>query len=279
MSTTLPKITVFRGFKEGGAFVWSPFVTKLEARLRFGGVAYATAAGSPRQGPKGKIPYVEVTRRGGGEGEGEEEETAVLGDSALIAAALAERGVLADINARLTGAERAHDLALRAMLEDRLAFYQGWERWTQNYYVMRDHVLWALPWPVRVVVGALIHRNMVATLHGQGTGRFSADEIARLRREVWAGFADLALASRSNQQNATSSSSSLPTEERGAPFWILGGPEPTEADTALFGFLVSALLCTAGPGSQADVKSFPVLLEYARRIQEQYFPDYEALPI
>lgn len=34
-----PPLTVYRGF------VWSPFVTKLETRLRFGGLAYKTEQG------------------------------------------------------------------------------------------------------------------------------------------------------------------------------------------------------------------------------------------
>ncbi|KAI0875777.1 hypothetical protein GGS24DRAFT_271781 [Hypoxylon argillaceum] len=259
--STPSAITVFRGFKGAGAFVWSPYVTKLEARLRFGGLSYDVDSGSPRSGPKGKIPYIEIARPGAA---GTPE---LLGDSSLIAAALCARGELADLNARLSKTERAHDLALRALLEDKLSFYHGWERWTKNYYTMRDHVLWPVPWPVRVVIGSLIYRNTVATLHGQGTGRFSGEEIALFRREIWESFADLALESQTNARPAASE-----------PFWVLGGPEPTEVDAALFGFIVSTLLCTAGPDSQADVKSFPVLLEYARRIQEKYFPDYEALP-
>ncbi|KAI0400259.1 hypothetical protein F4802DRAFT_501942 [Xylaria palmicola] len=270
--TSPPTITVFRGFREPGNFVWSPYVTKLEARLRFGGLSYATAAGSPRSAPRGKIPYVSISRGGGSgsraEAEEEEGEEETLGDSGLITAALCEAGALSDLNARLSGAERAHDLALRALLEDKLSFYHTWERWTQNYYTMRDHVLWSVPWPLRALVGLLAYRGTVATLHGQGTGRFSADEIAAFRREVWGALADLLL-----------ESSSAARSGGGDPFWLLGGPEPTEADATLFGFVVSTLLATAGPGSQADVKSFPVLVEYARRIQERYFPDYDALPV
>ncbi|KAI1129693.1 hypothetical protein F5Y10DRAFT_146636 [Nemania abortiva] len=256
--TSLP-LTVFRGFKDPGNFVWSPYVTKLEARLRFGGVSYVTDVGSPRSAPKGKIPYVEMSSGGG--------ETEMMGDSALIIQALCEKGELPDLNARLSKAGRAHDLALRALLEDKLSFYNTWERWTQNYYTMRDHVLWPVPWPLRALVGAMIYRNTTATLHGQGTGRYSAEEIALFRREVWESFADLVLESQTKNRPA-----------EGEPFWVLGGPEPTEVDATLFGFVSSALLCTAGPSSQADVKSFPVLIEYARRIQERYFPDYEALP-
>ncbi|KAI1118194.1 hypothetical protein F5Y14DRAFT_255659 [Nemania sp. NC0429] len=268
-----PAITLFRGFKEPGAFVWSPFVTKLEARLRFSGLPYAAGVGSPRQAPKGKVPYVEIAT-GGGPG-GTTKTTTTLADSTLIVAALCADGVLSDLAAPLSKVERAHDLALRALLEDKLSFYHAWERWMQNFYTMRDHVLWPISWPLRVLVGAIIHRNMVATLHGQGTGRFDADEIAAFRREIWSSFADLLLESRAKQARTADDDDD---DDEGRPFWVLGHPEPTDADATLFGFIVSTLLATAGPGSQADVKSFPVLLEYARRIRERYFPDYEALP-
>jgi hypothetical protein len=95
---------------------------------------------------------------------------------------------------------------------------------------MRDHVLWQLPYPVRVLVGLLIHRNTVSMLHGQGVGRLSAEEIALFRGEIWEHFSDL-LADRRT-----------PGSE---PFWLLGGKEPTEADASLFGFIVSALICKA----------------------------------
>lgn len=123
-----PKLTVFRGWDHPGRHVWSPFVVKLEARLRFAGVKYAAAGGSPMTAPRGKIPYVELR---GGEASSppwsvrEEggEEVASLGDSGLIIASLAEGGVLPDVNAGLSAQERAFDLALRALLEDKLIFY------------------------------------------------------------------------------------------------------------------------------------------------------------
>jgi hypothetical protein len=43
------RIIVFRGFKDPGVHVWSPFVNKLEARLRFAGLSYRVEPGSPMQ--------------------------------------------------------------------------------------------------------------------------------------------------------------------------------------------------------------------------------------
>ncbi|KAK7942409.1 uncharacterized protein PG986_011522 [Apiospora aurea] len=266
-----PVLTVYRGWKDPGRHVWSPFVVKLEARLRFGGVAYRTAAGSPKTAPRGKIPYVELgTDSSASSGAGDDELGGdKLGDSGLIIEALTERGLLPDLNARLDGETRARDLGVRSLMEDRLCFYHGWERWTQNYYTMRDHIFGALPYPLRVVIGLLAYRGTVATLHGQGTGRYSGEEIAAFRREVWEGVDALLRASRDKARAARD------TRDEGKPFWILGGEGPTEADATVFGFVVSVLICTAGPDSQKVVKGLPVILEYAERIQDRYFPDYE----
>lgn len=61
MQSRSPKITLYRGFPDQGHFTWSPFVTKLEARLRFAGVSDETKAGSIREAPRGKIPLYRDT--------------------------------------------------------------------------------------------------------------------------------------------------------------------------------------------------------------------------
>ena len=102
--------TLYRGWPSGNNHVWSPFVVKVEARLRFAGVPYTTEAGSRRSAPKSKIPYLER--------DGE-----IFSDSSLMATQLVERGLLPDINASLRPETKTHDLALRALLEDKLYFY------------------------------------------------------------------------------------------------------------------------------------------------------------
>ena len=102
----------------------------------------------------------------------------------------------------------------------------------QNYYTMRDHILLALPYPIRVLVGLLIYRSSTKTLHGQGTSRYTPDEIRAFRREIWESINGLLVSSEAR----TSSD---------GPFWVLGGEQPTEADATLLGFIVSVLVCTA----------------------------------
>lgn len=85
---------------------------------------------------------------------------------------------------------------------------------------------------MRVLVGSLIYRGAVRTLHGQGTGRYTADEIGAFRREIW------------QSVNGLLVSAEARTVSDG-PFWVFGGDYPTEVDATLFGFVVSVLICTA----------------------------------
>lgn len=258
-----PDVILYRGWKAPGAYVWSPFVTKLEARLRFGGLSYRAEAGSPREAPRGKLPYISITKN---DGASQDSATpTVIGDSTLIIEKLMADGTLSDLNGNLSATEKAHDLAIRALLEDKLYFYQNYERWHENYYTMRSRVLSALPYPVQIVVGLLAYRNINQTLYGQGTGRLSVDEIDSFKLEVWENVNALLTASKEKMAKRG---------VKGAMFWILGDSGPSEADAVLFGFVASALVCTAAPKTRELVKSFPIVMDYARRIHDHYFPDY-----
>lgn len=253
-----PAITLYRGWNTPTKHVWSPFVTKLEFRLRTSSLAYTSSAGSPRSAPKGKIPYLELS-----DPTTPNHLPQCLADSAIIIQKLASAGVIADLNANLSPVHKGHDLAIRALLEDKLYFYTGRERWVQNYYTMRDHVLCSIPYPLRIVIGNLVYRANVRKMYEQGCGRFSDAEVRAFVREIWDGVNGLLGESRR-------------TAKGEGCFWVLGGPEPTEADATVFGFVVSTLVCDAAPESRQLVKSeFPDVVEYAQRIHTRWFPDYE----
>jgi hypothetical protein len=126
-----PNITLFRGWLDPGKHVWSPFVVKVEARLRFAGVRYVTDAGSPLHAPKGKIPYLEcrgqvpldAVAASNIAHDGSGDPVVSLADSALIIRTLTQSGVLPDLNANLSAKDKALDFGLRTMLEDKLYFY------------------------------------------------------------------------------------------------------------------------------------------------------------
>ncbi|KAK3936238.1 hypothetical protein QBC46DRAFT_395557 [Diplogelasinospora grovesii] len=280
-------ITLYRGWLDPGKYVWSPFVIKLETRFRFDGLQYRTACGSPRESPNGKIPYIEYRgpRMPHDAIPVRNEENGLrvwrLGDSTQITTELilsrdCGSATKNPVLWSLSAPEKALDLSLRALLENKLCFYHTRERWIDNYYAMRDHVLWNLSYPMRVVVGWFIYRKQVTLLHDQGTGRFESRDITRFKEEIWETISNaLAEVVNIRKQHARASGRDDGSGSDREPFWFLGGKEPTEVDATLYGFIVSVLICTAAPESQSIVRKFPVLIDYASRIHDKYFSEYE----
>lgn len=98
---------------------------------------------------------------------------------------------------------------------------------------MRKTILGHLPWLIQVIVGNIVYRKQIRTLHGQGTLRFTPEEISAFQAEIWAKLNGLLEAARAQRR------------ERGAPFWVWATDGPADADATLFGFIVSALICDA----------------------------------
>lgn len=253
---TEQRVAIYRGADLPNQYTWSPFVSKLEFRCRLSGLKYICEVGFPPSGPKGKIPYAQVTLPG--------QSSVWLSDSTLIAKDFVNKGLLTDLNSGLSSLDKAHDLAIRALMEDKLAFYDTHERWVKNYYVMRDHAMGKLPYPARVIAGSLAYRGIIQRLHEQGTGRFSDAEIEAFTKEVW------------DAVNGLLDASLEKTSAKNECFWVLGGEQPSEADTSVFGFIVANLVSDSAPWSRDLLKRrYSTIIDYARRIHNKYFPDYQ----
>lgn len=109
---------------------------------------------------------------------------------------------------------------------------------SDNFYNQCDKALEAFSYPLRVLIGYMIHRSHTHTLHGQGTGRFSAEEARGFREEIWSTLNDMLEESRRNALQRGSGN------DNDACFWCLAGDRPTECDTAVFGSIISALVAT-----------------------------------
>ncbi|KAG8527859.1 uncharacterized protein KY384_006775 [Bacidia gigantensis] len=129
---------------------------------------------------------------------------------------------------------------------------------------MRPTVLAALPYPMQVIVGLIAYRKNSAALQGQGTGRYTPEELTELKKEVWDSINALLSASKKKGGKG-----------KEGLFWLLGGEGPTEVDATLYGFVASALVCAASPETMSIVKSYPTIMDYANRVHKRYFPDYE----
>jgi glutathione S-transferase len=256
-----PKIILYRGPDPGTQYSWSPFVNKLEARLRFSNISYRTSIGTPFKGPKGKIPYITL----------DDDNENGIGDSSLITQHLISTGILSSLNTDLSPQDLATDTGLRALLEDRLYFLNGVEKWSTNYYAQRDYIMRDVPYPVRVVIGLLAYRGNMRKLREQGAARFSGEEILGFKREIWGVLDGVLRKSREEFLNGRQG-----TRKETSCCWVLAGENPTEVDACLYGFVASVMVCESGVESRELLeKEFPGVVEWAGRIHEGWFPEYE----
>jgi len=96
---------------------------------------------------------------------------------------------------------------------------------------MRDKLFGHLPSLGCRVAGFFTFQYLRLMLYFQGTGRHQPEEVRHFTEEAIGAIAGLA---KSAQEKAGNESS--------APFWILGGKKPTEADFTLFGALAGYLV-------------------------------------
>lgn len=219
----------------------SPFGLKLEAYMRLAGIPYRVEhfAGNPSKAPKGKIPFIT------------DDDGRKLGDSGLIIEHLvAKYGDKLD--ARLTPAERAHGHALRRMLEEGLYFAILYSRWIDDagFAVVGPVFFSGIPAPLRPLVGMLVRRGTRATLHAQGTGRHSREQIYALGRADLQALSD-ALGDK--------------------PFFL--GDEPTSYDAAIYGCVYNLMKVPTGTPLTAFACALPNLVAFCERVTKRCFED------
>lgn len=119
----------------------------------------------------------------------------------------------------------------------------------------------------------MIYRKIVQTMHLQGSGRLSQEEQKAGRQEIWLAL-EQALAQRRTAVAGDEDAGGDSTKDK-TPFWCLGGQHATEADATVYGFINSALIAQSSPETMRFAKGLPAVMDYATRIHDRYFPDYE----
>jgi len=210
----------------------SPFVLKTLTQLKMSGLPFAFEKASPRDAPKGKIPFI----RDGG---------VVLGDSVFILDHL-KRAHRVDLDAHLTAHERSLGWALERMLEDHLYWAIIHARWVidENFEKGPSQFFAGAPDAVK----RERQEDVKQTLYGQGFGRHADAEIADLASRDFAAAADLL---------------------GDKPF--LFGERPCSMDATLFAFTACAATPFFDTSIRQAAESYPNLVAYQWRMMDRYF--------
>jgi glutathione S-transferase len=217
----------------------SPFAIKTDMQLRMSGLPFLYGEGGiPQNGPKGKIPYIED----GGKR---------IGDSTFIRDHI-EKTYGVDLDAGLTPQLRAQAWTIERMLEEHLYWAMVQERWMDDANFAKGPATFfdRLPEGMRDNVRRETRERVKATLHAQGMGRHTREEIVDL---------------------ANRSLGALAMQIGEKPY--LMGSMPCGADATAFAFAVSVLTpFFRGPLHDAAC-AYPVLVSYAGRLMQQYYPE------
>jgi glutathione S-transferase len=216
----------------------SPFVTKADLLLKMSGLRYRTERGKMSKAPKGKLPYIKDDDR-------------IIADSTFIRIYLEEHYKI-DFDADLSATERGVAWSVEKMCEDHLYWLMVEDRWLVDANFQRGPAQFfaAVPAPLRGFVQAMVKRRLRKTLHGQGTGRHSADERAQLSERAIGAIAAIV----------------------GDGPYLMGG-RPCGADATVYAFLRGALCPLFEGPLLAAVQARPVLTSYCNRLTKRYYSD------
>lgn len=150
----------------------SPFTLKLETWLKLSQLDYKVIAShGPGRAPKGKLPYIE------------DDDGTRVADSSLIIEHL-KRTRQIDPDHTLSERERAEAISLQRLFEDHFYFVMVHSRWIDpaGWSAVQPEFFDFLPPGIRNLVGGYFRRYVQKTLHQQGLGRHSQDELYAMGR-------------------------------------------------------------------------------------------------
>ena len=216
----------------------SPFVTKAEVLLKMAGLPYTIYTGGFKKAPKGKLPYID-------------DDSETIADSTFIRWHL-EKKYQIDFDRGLTAEQRAIAWAFEKMLEEHLYWALVHARWIDdaNFAKGPRSFFRAAPAPIRPLVIAMVRRQLRRTLHGQGLGRHSTEEI-------------VALGTRSIE--ATADFLGI------KPFMM--GADPTGLDATAFAFVAGVLCPLFETPLRTAGERHDNLKRYVGRMTARFYPD------
>jgi len=213
----------------------SPYCLKIETFLRLNGLEYRVKTlFKPSKAPKGKLPFVTLN--------GE-----TIADSAIILRTLNERLGLA-LDDHLDAAGRGRAIAITRLCDEHMYWLMVYFRWIdqEGWDQLKPAFFGGLPAPLKLFVPGMVRGKIRKSLHAQGLGRHSREELLVFARENLQALQDMLGA---------------------APFF--GGEQPCSADASAYGILANLILCSLDTPISRLAREYPGLVAYCERMRER----------
>jgi len=214
----------------------SPFVTKADVLLKMSGLPYEKTAGALGKAPKGKLPYLQ-------------DDGKTIADSTFIRLHL-EKKYGIDFDRGLTPAQRGAGWAVDKMLEDHLYWIIIRWRWLHDAnFAKGPSVFFAgIPALVRPIVTGVVRRSLRKTLHLNGIGRHSDEELIELATRLLLAVSGM-----------------LDGNE------YITGPTVSGADATTYAFMLSVLCPLFDSPLRTKAESLPNIVAYCERMTRKFY--------
>ena len=153
----------------------SPFVVKVDLFMRMAGIEFESENdfNNLKKSPKGKLPFIEDNGK-------------KVGDSAQILNYLTQTYHLS-LDDHLTEQQKAQAMLATHCIDESLYWCLVYSRWIHEptWQVIKEGFFSKLPIPIKWFLPSVIQKDVKKTLHRQGYGRHSMDELVDKSDQVF----------------------------------------------------------------------------------------------
>ncbi len=216
----------------------SSFVLKIDAYLRFTGIAYTSTPGANNlsTAPKKKLPYIE-------------DDGKTIADSYFILEHLKNK-YSPGIDDHLSEEEKATAHLIMRSLDENFYWLIVYSRWVRDdtWPIINKQFFGNLPFPLKLIIPNMLRRGVKKNLTAQGFGRHSEDELLQIFKH---------------------SLQSLSVLLGNKPYFF--GNKISSFDATAYACLASVISVDFSNTFNETAKTYNNLVEYCQRIEKQYY--------